>query len=216
MQILTDEELPVENCSDFHAKSVKWGWHYSPVQGKNPNRSLSVSAWHLHTRKRQKLTKAEHCLQCLIGSTLAFKINAWNTLKVQNSYTGVLYDLKSATITLLRNLHTLKVCLNTAWNETTFQWLPMETLLPYCFLIRPSSTFMHRAKVILIWTSILVPCWSWHINYCCYMLNLSHFPTVWHHKMISHDLHSKWLVFKSQNYSASYQLQWILQLSNDY
>ena len=39
------------------------------------------------------------------------------------------------------------------------------------------------------------------------MLNLSHFPTVWHHKTISHDLHSKWLVFKSWIYSVSYQLQ---------
>ena len=70
-------------------------WHYSPVQGKNPKSSLSVSAQHLHTRKRQKLTQAENYSQCLIGSTLAFKINAWNTLKVQNGYTEVLYDLKS-------------------------------------------------------------------------------------------------------------------------
>ena len=139
-------------------------WHYSPVQGENPNSSLSVSAWHLHTRKRQKLTQAEHCSRCLIGSTLAFKINAWNTLKVPNGYTEVLYDLKSMTITLLRNLHELKVCLNTAWNETAFQWLLMGTSLPCCFLIRPGSKFMCRAKAILIRTSILVPCWSWHIT----------------------------------------------------
>ena len=139
-------------------------WHYLPVQGENQNISLLVSAQHLLTRKRQKLTQAEHCSRCLIGSTLAFKIKAWNILKVQNGYTEVLYDLKSMTITLLRNLHALKVCLNTAWNETTFQWLPIGTLPPCCFLIRPGSKFMCRAKVLLIWTSILVPCWSWHIT----------------------------------------------------
>ena len=63
--------------------------------------------------KRQKLTQAEHCSQCLIGSTFAFKINALNALKAQNSCTEVLYDLKSMILLLHRNMHALKVHLNT-------------------------------------------------------------------------------------------------------
>ena len=45
--------------------------------------------------------------------TLAFKINALNTLKVQNACTEVLYDLKSTMLSLYRNMHALEVHLNT-------------------------------------------------------------------------------------------------------
>ena len=93
-------------------------------------------------KKRQKFTQAEHCSRCPIGSTLTFKINALNMLKVQNGCTEVLFDLKSTKLLLLRSLYANKACLNNAESETTFQWLLMGISPPCCFLIRPSSKFM--------------------------------------------------------------------------
>ena len=81
-------------------------------------------------------------LRCLIGLTLAIKMNVLNTLKVENSLTEVMPDLKSMKQLLLESWYALKVHLIHAESQTMFQWLPMGISLPCCFLTRPGLKCM--------------------------------------------------------------------------
>ena len=73
--------------------------------------SASISSHLHHAGKCKKLTQAEHCSQCLIGPTLAFKRNTTNAFKVQNGYAEVFYNLKSMILSLYRNMHVIGTCM---------------------------------------------------------------------------------------------------------
>ena len=65
-----------------------------------------------HAGKGKSLHKLNLNWQCMIGPGLAFKTNASNTSKVQNSCIEVFYNLNSMIQSLYRSMQVLKVHLN--------------------------------------------------------------------------------------------------------